>query len=83
MPYSNIIIYGTDWCSDCIRARSFFNKHRILYTWVNIDRDLKAEQFVLQVNNSIRSVPTIIFNDGTILVEPSNTQLANRLGISQ
>lgn len=81
MPDSNIIIYGTDWCSDCSRARSFFNKHRIPYTWVNIDRDSEAEQFVIKANNGMRSVPTILFADETILVEPSNAQLASKLGI--
>jgi mycoredoxin len=83
MPDSNIItIYATDWCWDCRRARRFFDQHAIPYRWVNIDHDPKAESFVKQVNRGMRSVPTIVFPDGSTLVEPSNQQLSNKLNIS-
>ena len=70
-----IIIYATDWCGDCKRARRFFDDHKIPYQWINIDANPEAEQFVRTANNGDRSVPTIVFPDGRILVEPSNRQL--------
>jgi glutaredoxin-like protein len=76
-------IYATEWCFDCRRARKFFDLHQIPYEWVNIDRDPKAEQYVLKVNRGMRSVPTIVFNDGSILVEPNDTQLADKLGLNK
>ncbi len=79
MPDANIVIYATDWCWDCRRARSFFDQNGIPYQWINIDHDKEAEQFVLQTNNGNRSVPTIVFPDGSVLVEPSNYELAQRL----
>ena len=82
MPNSNIVVYGTNWCWDCTRARRFFNKHNISYEWINIDKDPQAEQFVLKTNDGMRSVPTIVYPDGSILVEPSNRELAEKLGIS-
>jgi glutaredoxin-like protein len=82
VPETRIVIYGVFWCPDCLRARKFFDAHGITYQWVNIDRDAHAEAFVLTVNNGMRSVPTICFEDGSILVEPSNRQLAKKLGIS-
>jgi len=82
MPDSNIItIYATEWCGDCRRARKFFDKHGMPYRWVDIDDDEKAEQFVKRANKGMRSVPTIIFPDGDILVEPSNAQLERKLDI--
>ena len=81
MPNSNIIVYGTNWCWDCHRARSFLKKHKIPYKWVDIDRDKDGEKYVLQANKGMRSVPTIVFEDGSILVEPSNKQLALKLDI--
>jgi mycoredoxin len=81
---SNIItIYATEWCWDCRRARKFFDQHAIPYQWVNIDRDKEAEQYVKQVNQGMRSVPTIVFPDGSILVEPSNQQLERKLDIQR
>ncbi len=82
MSEKNIIVYGTTWCGDCLRARYFLDKHKIPYTFINIDRDKGAEQFVIQTNRGMRSVPTIVFEDGSILVEPSTTVLGRKLDIS-
>jgi mycoredoxin len=80
-PTEKIIIYGTEWCGDCRRARRFFDQHNIPYLWINIDRDKEAEQFVLNANRGMRSVPTIVFADQSMLVEPSSYLLAEKLGI--
>ena len=82
MDDSNIIIYGVNWCWDSRRARRFFDKNKIPYTFINIDKDKQGEQFVLDANDGLRSVPTIIFNDGSILVEPSTSELTNKLNIT-
>lgn len=82
MSETDIVIYGTTWCGDCRRARLFFDRHKIPYQWIDIDQDLKGEQFVKQTNKGMRSVPTIVFQDGSILVEPSTKKLADKLGVS-
>ncbi len=82
MDDSNIIIYGVNWCWDSRRARRFFDKNKIPYTFINIDKDKQGEQFVLDANDGLRSVPTIVFNDGSILVEPSTSELTNKLNIT-
>ena len=79
MPNSIIIVYGTNWCGDCLRTRRVLDKREIQYEWINIDRDQQAEQFVLQHNNGLRSVPTIVFPDGSILVEPKFSRLVEKL----
>lgn len=75
-----IIVYGTEWCGDCRRTRRFLQDHQVPFTWVNIDHDAEAEQFVIKNNHGFRSVPTLVFPDGSILVEPSDRQLAQKLG---
>ena len=82
MSEGKIVIYGADWCIDCRRAKRFFQEHNVDFQWVNIDKDKNGEQYVLKLNKGMRSVPTIVFSDGSILVEPSNRQLAEKLGIS-
>lgn len=77
-----ILMYGTTWCGACRRAKLFFEQHKIHYQWVDIDQDADGETFVKQTNNGMRSVPTIVFQDGSILVEPSSKKLADKLGIS-
>ena len=79
MSKENVIFYGVSWCWHCRRARNFLKKHNIPYEYINIDDDKQAEEFVLKVNNGMRSVPTIVFPDGKILVEPTNSQIKKKL----
>ncbi len=76
-----ITVYGTTWCPDCKRSKQFLGEQRIHYHWVDIERDSAAMVYVEEVNQGKRSVPTIVFLDGTILVEPSNAELAAKLGL--
>jgi thioredoxin reductase (NADPH) len=79
---SAIMIYSAVWCPDCKRAKQFFGEQRVAYTNVDIEQDKKALAFVEKVNEGMRIVPTIIFPDGEILVEPTNAQLAEKLGLT-
>ncbi len=78
---TEILFYGTAWCGDCRRARAFLNQNGIPYRFVDIDQDKAAAQLVERLNHGFRSVPTIVWPDGSMLVEPSNEQLARKLGI--
>ena len=78
----NIKIYGTDWCSDCTRAKSFLDKYQVEYNWFNIELDKELQDYVREMNNGKQIVPTIVFDDGTVLVEPTNAELAEKLGIN-
>lgn len=81
MQASKITVYGADWCGDCRRARRYLVQNHIEFEWINIEEDKQGEQFVLKVNQGMRSIPTIIFEDGSILVEPSNRQLAQKFDL--
>jgi len=76
-----IILYGTTWCGSSRRARLFFDQHHLPYRWVDIDNDEKAALYVESLNHGNRSVPTIVWPDGSMLVEPSNESLARKLGV--
>lgn len=79
MAAQPIVMYGTTWCPDCTRAKRLLEKKGIQYTWCDIEKDPLARDYVVKVNHGKRSVPTIIFPDGSILVEPSDAELANKL----
>ncbi len=76
-----IIVYSTVWCPDCKRAKKFLAEHRISYENIDIEQDEKAMAFVQTVNHGMRIIPTIVFPDGSTLSEPSNAQLAEKLGM--
>ncbi|HJT58572.1 MAG TPA: mycoredoxin [Ktedonobacteraceae bacterium] len=71
-----IQMYVTTWCGDCRMAKRWFDSHGIPYEYINIEEDDKAAEYVRRLNGGYQSVPTIIFPDGSILVEPSPRQLA-------
>ena len=75
---NRIVMYTTAWCPDCRRAKLFFQRKGIEYLDVDVNADEKAEAFVKELNHGNRSVPTIIFPDGSMLVEPSNSELEDR-----
>jgi mycoredoxin len=58
-----------------------FDQHHIPYRWVDIDKDEKAAKYVESLNHGNRSVPTIVWPDGSSLTEPSSEELAEKLGI--
>jgi len=60
-------------------AKRWFDSHGIPYEFINIEEDEEAAEFVARVNKGMQSVPTIIFPDGSILVEPSPRELAKKL----
>ncbi len=78
---SIITVYSTAWCPDCKRAKKFFGEHRVQYETIDIEENPDGVTFVEKLNKGMRIIPTIIFPGGDILAEPSNAQLASKLGL--
>lgn len=76
-----ITVYGAFWCPDCHRSKQFLGEHQIPYSWVDIEEDEEGERFVMETNKGKRSIPTIVFDDGSHLTNPSNADLAVKLGL--
>jgi mycoredoxin len=71
-----IKLYATTWCGDCRFAKRWLDAHGIPYDYINIEEDEDAAEYVMEVNGGMRSVPTIVFPDGSVLVEPDARELA-------
>jgi thioredoxin reductase (NADPH) len=76
-----IVMYGTGWCGDCKRAKQFFGEQRVRYDYVDVDADPAGRAVVQSHNDGRDIIPTIVFEDGSVLVEPSNAELAAKLGL--
>ncbi len=81
MSEQTIRVYGAPWCPDCRRAKQFLSEHQVRFEWVDIEKDPQARAYVREVNQGKHIIPTIVFPDGSLLVEPSNAELAEKLGI--
>jgi mycoredoxin len=79
MSNEPITVYATTWCGDCHRAKRVLDRHRVAYRWIDVDEDDGAAAEVIRLNRGYRSVPTIVFPDGSILTEPSDPELEAKL----
>jgi thioredoxin reductase (NADPH) len=79
---ADLKVYGAPWCPDCKRAKGFLSEHRIPYDWIDIDEDPAGLARVRELQNGGQTIPTIVFADGSLLLEPTNDQLATKLGIT-
>jgi mycoredoxin len=73
-----IVVYGADWCGDCIRAKRVLDGRGVDYRWIDLEaRPDKAEE-ARRIGRSAR-IPVVAFPDGTVMVEPSTDDLESRL----
>jgi thioredoxin reductase (NADPH) len=78
---AEIKLYGAPWCPDCKRSKKFLAEHRVPFDWIDIDQDAAARAYVEELQNGGRSIPTIVFPDESVLVEPADDELARKLGM--
>ena len=78
---ADVKVYGAPWCPDCKRSKKFLAEHRVPYQWIDIDEDPEGLRLVEKLQNGGRTIPTILFPDGGHLLEPSDEELARKLGL--
>ncbi len=76
---NQIKMYGTRWCPDCHRTKQVFARQNVAFDWIDIEQDTEACAYVEKINGGYKSVPTILFPDGSTLVEPDNATLLKKL----
>ena len=74
-----LTMYSTSWCGYCHRLKSQLDREGIAYDVVDIEQDEAAAEFVQSVNGGNRTVPTLRFEDGTALTNPSIVQVKQHL----
>jgi mycoredoxin len=72
-------MYGAEWCGDCRRSKKFLDSNNVKYDYVDVEADKTASDKVIEINNGMRSIPVIMFPDGTHLTEPSDAVLKEKL----
>jgi glutaredoxin-like protein len=74
-----LTVYGASWCPDVKRSRALLDREGVEYSYVDVEADAAAEQRVRELQDGARRIPTIVFEDGSFLVEPSDDELSARL----
>jgi glutaredoxin-like protein len=79
MSKDQIVMYGADWCGDCRRSKRLLEELNVEYTLIDVDADLSAADKVIEINGGAKSIPVLVFQDGTHLTEPSDNDLKAKL----
>ena len=76
---SNITMYSADWCGDCRRSKRLMDSLNVDYTIIDVEADPSASEKVIEINGGQRSIPVIVFPDGSHMTEPSDIDLKAKL----
>jgi mycoredoxin len=74
-----LTMYSTPWCGYCHRLKSQLDREGIAYDVVDIEQDPAAADFVMSVNGGSQTVPTLRFDDGSAMTNPSIVQVKQHL----
>ena len=74
-----LTMYTTTWCGFCKNLKRQLGKAGVELTEVDIERDPEAAQFVESVNGGNQTVPTVLFDDGTAMTNPSAAAVQKKL----
>jgi mycoredoxin len=78
-PASAVTMYTTNWCGYCNRLKKLMQREDIDFAEVNIEVEEGAAEVVMKANGGNRTVPTLVFADGTALTNPSIDQVKAQL----
>lgn len=79
LPVPDVLtVYGTAWCGDCWMARRYLDGVGATYRYVDLTTDDQAQRMLDAAG--IRAVPVVVTTDGSVLIEPSERQLAAVVG---
>jgi glutaredoxin len=72
-------LFGASWCADCRRTKSWLRRHDIPFTEFDTDADPAVRERAAVIAGGRTSIPVVVTPNGTVLVEPTNTELAATL----
>ena len=78
-PGAAVTRFTTQWCGYCVRLKKMMQREGIEFAEVDIENDAAAADLVMQANGGNRTVPTLVFRDGTALTNPSIDQVKSQL----
>ena len=81
LPFEGVRVVGSQWSSTCHEVKDFLARNVIPYRWLDVERDSEAQQLLAAAGLDNSRIPVLFFTDGTVLVEPGLSQLAEKTGL--
>jgi thioredoxin reductase (NADPH) len=78
---SPLQVIGSRFSADTFRIRDFFAKNRVLFSWIDIENDPHMEELLKRLKITESDTPVVAFGNEWTLRNPTNRELAEKLGI--
>lgn len=82
MADATLTMYTTTWCGYCRTLKTQLNASGIAFTEIDVEQMPDAAAFVESVNGGNRTVPTVVYPDGTAATNPSLAAVKAALALS-
>ena len=80
-PVPETKVVGHRWSARCSEVREFLARNQVPYRWYNSDEP-EAERLLEAAHADGLSLPVVITPDGDPLIEPTDAELASRVGLA-
>ena len=80
-PYDGIQVVSVRWAAGDHDVRNFLSRNRIPFKWLNPEQTPDALELLRTKGIDDSKLPVVLFGDGTALVQPTDTEIAKKLGI--
>src|SRR5580698_3823193 len=81
-PFEGLKVIGPRWSLQDYQVRDFLSRNQVPYVWLDPERDAEAVALLQRYKLNDAKLPALPFSDGSSLVQPSQTELAQRIGLS-
>jgi glutaredoxin len=78
MTETPIQFYGASWCGDCVRARALLEHYGVGFDYHDVENSEENRNRAIEISGRPK-IPVLLFPDGSILSEPSNPLLNEKL----
>lgn len=72
-------VYGADWCGACLWVKYILDNLKVEFEYIDIEKDNAASNYVIELNQGLRSIPVLVFPSGKVLVEPNSEEIYKQL----
>ena len=80
-PFEGIRVVGPRWSLRDYQIRNFLSRNQVPYVWVDPEKDPQALELLRQFGVDDGRLPAVLFQDGTVLVQPDDALLAEKVGL--
>ncbi|WP_047497160.1 FAD-dependent oxidoreductase [Terriglobus sp. TAA 43] len=80
-PYEGLQVVGTRWGSKDHAVRDFLSRNHVSFRWLNPDSQPEALELLKSRGLDDAKLPVVVFSDGTSAVQPTQMELAGKIGL--